>query len=568
MMDTQEDLVTNVQTAVDAKESKRRSELEEAQRIRLKQEEEDAKYCHKIFGELDTMRGSRARGEMSQEQLDALNSQLLLCITVMEDKKKHLQQRLNEVNDLYVKELREQEEELDLMRKTMEEQDKTLKETYRKKMAEAEKMFQEEFEETLRKDMVEWEQRKITGDELSEMLKERSKKAEEASDAMIKSMMNDLKIEEGQIGILQAQETEKQHQDSKKETSPTIPLLKRGAKNNGRISRMQTVTPSRNAKCSTQDKPSTKASQMSEELKRCIERKERLEKQIKHFAVTNAKKYRDVRRMAEKEVKELAERALAMDSLICQQVLGLAWERPPVELMEPIQPKKHQLSLSGQTSECSQSTDMDGTAVQTEVEEVTLSMETVRNVMELLCDKAGVLINDKLLNLVVPEQKDSPTVVKLRSLLCSFGIEENDVPKLALFLLDHSERQRRSQTEETTSMTHLTSQLQSALKSFLQDHLRSRAESSACQHQSLHLKLWDDPSEDKTYWDRMATIISEDTLQLWDDTENALRQYHCILTDISELNADNDRLQKENTDLRSQLGAIKATRNAGTHPPL
>lgn len=46
--------------------------------------------------------------------------------------------------------------------------------------------------------------------------------------------------------------------------------------------------------------------------------------------------------MVEAEVKQLVERALVIDSLICKE-LGLAWERPHLPLMEvsgPIQPKK------------------------------------------------------------------------------------------------------------------------------------------------------------------------------------------------------------------------------------
>lgn len=108
--------------------------------------------------------------------------------------------------------------------------------------------------------------------------------------------------------------------------------------------------------------------------------------------------------MIEAEVKQLVERALVIDSLICQQ-LGLAWERHPMPFMElsgPIQPKKQALQCNQRVMGASvepklethtESTGMEmyqeGTAVQSEggaeVEQVKLSMETV---MELLCDEA------------------------------------------------------------------------------------------------------------------------------------------------------------------------------------
>lgn len=108
--------------------------------------------------------------------------------------------------------------------------------------------------------------------------------------------------------------------------------------------------------------------------------------------------------MVEAEVKQLVERALVIDSLICQQ-LGLAWERPPMPFMElsgPIQPEKQALQsnqrvmgasvepkLETHTGSTAMEMYQEGTAVQSEggaeVEQVKLSMETV---MELLCDEA------------------------------------------------------------------------------------------------------------------------------------------------------------------------------------
>ena len=127
----------------------------------------------------------------------------------------------------------------------------------------------------------------------------------------------------------------------------------------------------------------------------------------------------------EAEVKQLVERALLIDSLICKQHLGLAWERPPMAFMElcgptkpqtqargPVNQAVSQLFHAGQASECSrgtrdasdrprpeadgQSTGMEmckeGTALQgesdVEAEEGKLSMETLKKVMELLCDEA------------------------------------------------------------------------------------------------------------------------------------------------------------------------------------
>lgn len=119
--------------------------------------------------------------------------------------------------------------------------------------------------------------------------------------------------------------------------------------------------------------------------------------------------------MTEAELKQLVERALDIDALICKEHFGLAWERPHMAFMEhsgPIQPQKHQAVSqsfqSGQALQRSQrmvdtsvgpdtkSTDVEmhkeGTEVQSEsgaeVEEGKLSMETLKKVKELLCDES------------------------------------------------------------------------------------------------------------------------------------------------------------------------------------
>ncbi|XP_049445190.1 dynein regulatory complex protein 1-like [Epinephelus fuscoguttatus] len=166
-----------------------------------------------------------------------------------------------------------------------------------------------------------------------------------------------------------------------------------------------------------------------------------------------------------------------------------------------------------------------------EVEEGELSTETQRKVMELLCDEAHFLMDDKLLTLLAPLEKEKQTVVKMDSLLCTLGLGEQDVPRLAHFLLKY-ERQQREQTEdvsaelgvvETRSATHPTSGLIApnhvvpALKSFLQQHRRSK-ESAARQHRIFHV-AGRHTSESKAYWKSMGNIIYESKVKLWDDAD-------------------------------------------------
>lgn len=133
----------------------------------------------------------------------------------------------------------------------------------------------------------------------------------------------------------------------------------------------------------------------------------------RHFAAADARKFEEMWLMIEAEVKQLVERALVIDSMICKQQLGLSWEKPSMAFMEfsgPTQPQKQahrstqqagsQLFQTEQALQCSQgSMETEGTSMrmykagravlsESSAEVETLSMETLKKVMELLCDEA------------------------------------------------------------------------------------------------------------------------------------------------------------------------------------
>lgn len=101
-------------------------------------------------------------------------------------------------------------------------------------------------------------------------------------------------------------------------------------------------------------------------------------------------------------MKQLVERALLIDSLICKE-LGLAWERPHLPLMEvsgPIQPKKKKRSsqknievLNGVAAVVDEAQEKDFAAAEMEPDESVCSTEEwdrllVESLTELLFDEA------------------------------------------------------------------------------------------------------------------------------------------------------------------------------------
>ncbi|XP_054475060.1 dynein regulatory complex protein 1 [Anoplopoma fimbria] len=620
-------LVTNIQTAADAKESMRRTELEEARRIRLERLENDFKSSQEIFEEIARGWSIAKQKVIPQELQEALNNQQQLCDALIEDKKKlinDLQQELKVGDDRYVKDLRRQAEELDLMMERMENQIKTLTMAYREELAQISRVYQQENEALLTKDKTEWDRcmKELWEEELV-WLTQRRKKVEEyeamVHNRMLETTDQNSSFQTKQNEKFQNLERDCQHMKARKMITK-LRIIKPKEEltahrfslshMKARVGSLQMEIKKLHNKYSSQKKQFTMKSQnLSEGYKRSIQQYEHIQKKIKHFSAADAKQFEEMWLMIEGEVKQLVERVLVIDSLICKQHLGLTWERPPMEFMElsgPIQPQKQagmparqavsqlfhtrqnlqfsqrmmELSVESRPETDTESMDMEmykeGKALQSEtdeeLEEEKLSMDTLKNVMELLCDEAGFLMEDKLQNLLAHLEKEEQTVVKLGSLLSSFGIEEEDVPKLAEFLLKYKHQQRdptedvcvesgessiKTENVETKSMTHLTSELINpnhilpALKSFLKQHMRSR-ESSASQHHSFHVEARD-TSKDEAYWESMGNIISEDKVKLWDAAENTLKQYLAVLTDISELVPETQSLEQQNTELRMLL---------------
>ncbi|XP_035473406.1 dynein regulatory complex protein 1 isoform X3 [Scophthalmus maximus] len=610
--------VTNIQTAADARESMRRKELEQARKVRLEWLENDVRSSQEKFEEI-TKGWSMAKDKVTPRELqEALSGQQQLCALLVENKKKlinDLQQELKVGDDRYVKDLRKQVEELDLMMERMEDQVKTLTKAYREELAQLERVYQQENKVLLITDKKERHQllKKLWDEEL-ERLAQRKKKVEEY-EAKIHSLMLEtidkqsvIKTEE--TSNFQVLEREQQQMQGTNMIMRLKQIKERDdvethkfnlANMKSRIISLQAEKKNLVTNYMSQVKQfRTKSRHLSKDHKRNIQQYERIQKTKKHFAVADARRFDEMWLTLEEEVRQLVERALVIDQRICERHLGLAWERPALP-SSPFQPKKpartpdpqpvSQLIHTEQSSQCSQGTTTDAsggpgsqaegvdadacgeqTAAQSESdawesEEARLSTEM--KVMELLCDETGFLMEDQLLKMLAPLEKQGPTSVKLGSLLSSLGVEEEDLPKLADFLLTYQQQQTKvsSAAERVSIRTSTFDQAAAvetnsdlihpnhvlpALKSFLKQHMKSR-ESSGPQQSSVPPTEARDSSTDGAYWERMGNVIPEEKVKLWEAARNLLEQHLEVLQEISELVPETDRLEQQNAELRMLL---------------
>uniref|UniRef100_A0A8C8IXK4 Dynein regulatory complex protein 1 n=1 Tax=Oncorhynchus tshawytscha TaxID=74940 RepID=A0A8C8IXK4_ONCTS len=525
------ELVTNIQVAADSRESQRQTEVEEAHRLRVEKLENEAKSSLEKFEEITRKWTVAKMKEIPQDLRDSLSSQQQLCALLIEDKNKlihELQKEMKLSDDRYVKDLKKQAEDVDLMIERMEDQVKFLMGSYRDELDQIENSFEHERKILLTGNRKKWEQyTKERRDKELENVTQRMKRVEEYEVLLQQLRTEDteeynmIKIKldtDVQILEQQLQQMKATYQLNQEKLEYNFQVLKKRDEENTitksqqkrKITRLQDVVNNLKIKCANQEKQSREENQnLTDDYTRIMQQYKHMQKKMRHFAAIDAKKFEEVWLMNEEEVKALVEKALDTDRLVHEQQLGLAWQRPSLAFMErcgPLQPQRQTQKTAHQAiSELLQ--EREGSEGE---HSGTVSVKMVKKLLELLCDEAGFLIESKLLKLLSPLEKDEQSLMKLDSI---FTVSYNVT---AICMLCHLEL--------------------------------------AASHQPSMLGLGGrDDTEDAAYWEAMGDVIPEAKLKIWGALEAALDKYHIVLTERSKFITDTQSLKQQNTELRMLL---------------
>ncbi|XP_076872440.1 dynein regulatory complex protein 1 [Brachyhypopomus gauderio] len=599
------EFVTNILVAADFRESKRRTEMEEARRLRIEKLENEAKSSLEKFENITRKWIVAKAKEIPQDLRDALISQEKLCGQLLEDKNKviiELQQELKASDDRYVKDLRKQAEEVDLMIERMQEQVKSLRKSYGEELDLTEDTYDEERRTLVAGNRTKWEQqRQARSDRELDLLLQRMQRVEEYElmlqrlrvddteeyNTIKAKLETDVQILEQQLQNMKA--TYQLNQEKLEYNSHV--LKKRGEESTSvknqqkrKITRMLDILNNLKIKCSNQEKQSREENQsLTDDYKRIVQQYKDVQRKMRHFAAVDAKRFEDVWLMNEDEAKALMRKALETDRLIHEQQLGLAWTPPPLSVMErsgPVQPRSRAETTARQAAaqalmgreagkdEQEEEEEREGDAGEDpgrpETSGDRVDKKTLKKLLELLCDETGFLIESKLLKLLCPLQKEEQSLMKLDSIFTALGIDsEEDVNKMADFLMKYKDQHKNqaedglvrnhgeSVEEKETNLIHPNDVLR-ALRSFTALYCKPKDASSRQLSTELEFGGRDD-SEDGEYWESLATIIPETKLRVWSALEAALEKYHFVLTDRSKLVTETRRLKQQNSELKTLL---------------
>ena len=485
-----------------------------------------------------------------------LQQQRAACSAMTDEKDKlinEFQQELKSKDDRYVKNLKKQAEDVDLVLERMEEQAKTLMKAYHEELTQIETSFASERRELVDTQQAEWEAKmKARRGKEKEFLEAREKRieryeadvqhlrirnAEEFNRVKIK-LENDIQILQQQIQQmkatfqLNAEKLEYNFQVLKKrdeENTVTMSQQKR------RITRLQDTLNTLKGKLSKQEKSCQDELQgLMDEYRKNTEQYRELQKKVKHFQTMDEKRFRDVWMMNEEKVHSLATEVANADETIHKQQLGLEWENPAIieSPMSKPAPSRLERDVSRATLYASQILSDAGVEETltsklhppTSGSTTTTSLSPtspvlIKQVLNLLCEESGFLIESKLSRLLAPIEKDEQMLMKLDSIFKALDIEtEEDVHQLVKYFIRESdeEEQESPPAEKPLSLIH-PNEVVMSVRRFVEDRQGPSSKTASLTPQSMVVTNKERYEEllDGSFWKKIAGTLPENHERVW-----------------------------------------------------
>ncbi|XP_064220334.1 dynein regulatory complex protein 1 isoform X3 [Aotus nancymaae] len=623
------ELVTNIQVAIDIREIHRRVEEEDIKRQRIEKLENEVKSSQDKFDEITSKWEEGKQKRIPQELWEMLNTQQLHCAGLLEDKNKlisELQQELKKKDDQYVKDLKKQSDDICLLLERMEEQVKNVMKTFREELYHIEKAFEVERQELLASNRKKWETalQAHNAKEL-EYLINRMKKVEDYEKQLNKQRIRDceeynmikIKLEQDvQILEQQLQQRKAVYQLNQEKLEYNLQVLKKRdeestaikSQQKRKINRLHDTLNNLRSKYAKQIKQFQEENQsLTLEYKRLVTQFKELQKAMRHFALIDDEKFREIWLMNEEEAKDLIARAFDVDRIIHTHHLGLPWTAPDFWFLKNVgpisqQPQKSAMQIVEEMLLRTEEEEAEETASESESYlelPKQISEKTAKRILMLLCDESGFLIESKLLSLLLPLEQSECYLLRLDAIFSALGIEsEDDLYKLVNFFLQYRAHHlssslqskpcsQASVEEAGVEGTSMESELELAERTEMQGEKeeslvegKKEKEKTPASPWVIHpndvLKILEafvmglkkprdsraplrvqksvrSNSKDSEYWQALTTVIPPSRLNLWDALYTALEKYHLVLTQRAKLLLENSSLEQQNTELQALL---------------
>ncbi|KAM9382249.1 dynein regulatory complex protein 1 [Phaethornis superciliosus] len=569
-------MVTSIQVAADCKEMKRRAEEAKLKLQREENLEKEARSGVCKFEEITSKWALAKEIRIPEELWQLLNQQQQRCAELLEEKNKlirDLQQELKTKDEQYVETIKNQSDAIHLLLERMEEQNRHVMKSYQQQLLQIEETFELERRELLDNNKKKWEEaiQEYNAKEM-EYLETRMMRVEEYEKQLDQLWLQDeeeyniVKLQlENEVQTLekQLQQMKAVYQLTQEKLEYNLEVLKKQDEENTiirsqqkrKINRLHSLLSNLKTRLGNQKKQCSEENQnLAADCERITEQCKEVQRKMRHFARSDAKKFREVWLMNEEEAKKLMGKALAADHIIHTQQLGLPWVQPHYWFLTNVGPLGHPKAKrmvtkvaveslaerssggeeeegreeekegagSGEEGKGKAGLDEEGATAQQDIS------KTMKRILELVKAESTLEIDDEddQYELVDFFLKYKAQEVALGQSQGSRGGEDLTYPagdREDDGAGGHRAELKASQSSQDSlpAVDIQPDDVLKILKVFVQDFSKLTMKDGAGK-EMLQVR---DSSKDGEYWESLARVIPEATLKLWDALEVALEKY-------------------------------------------
>ncbi|KAJ3323365.1 hypothetical protein HDV06_001885 [Boothiomyces sp. JEL0866] len=635
------EIVTNIRVGITARESIRRKEENakaEQWAFKNKEESEQSKEAfEKIEQQWSKVEKLTGPYELNQLLLD----QKKACTELLDIKNNLINDYLAELkskDDEYVRELKRQAEEIDKLLDRMESQFKAYQIALIEEAEHIERAFVEERAEMISSNLKEieklFESRRLNE---TKFMNERAERIEDYVKQLELLRVNDseeynlvkIKLEtDVQVLEQQLQQMRATYQLNTEKLEYNYQVLKKREEENGtilgaqkrKINRLADHLNSLKIKSAKQEKMfQQENTSLTDDYKHLTEQFKELQKKFRHFQLADSKKYKEVWKMNEEEAKTIMRKVLQADRIINEQQLGLEWTPPSEDLFRNVDPlffqdnsntveksiKEAEAAFEDGMQNQQQSIVEKLADPEEKKESLALKFQdhksnskTMKKALELLCNEAGFLVEDKLQKLLSPLHRDEQSLMRLDSIFKALEVETiEDIERLtSYFVKDNNDDDtadiQRSRTqlivEDSATLIH-PNQVVAAIRRFsdqskkggssllkkklLQNTLEKDSElieEHEGEEEVVEVKHENEKKGktqavknkglQKEYWQRMANVIDEKAYRTWMAVYAGMEKYNTLLTQRWQVSQKIEVTTRQNEELKALLRQYMASR--------
>ncbi|GAB1866000.1 UPF0407 protein CG10958 [Camponotus japonicus] len=460
-----DEVVSCVKVANDARELQRRREEQKIRRELLKTLEEDEQECLKRYKEINAKWSNILASKDPLDIHAEMEAQNAKCLEIMERKDAviaQLRQELENADLKFVNDQKNQNEDIDLLINRMDNQMNIMAKAYRRELSLINDVIESERKVLLHHITEKWEAlyKKLQEDSLAglDRRKEIMREYEEEMKRVIIEHQEEFRTQKISFE-LEIQKLRQEVQNTKalcfmniEKLDYSYAVLKQREDENAivknqqkrRINKLQDVI--NNLKknyAELEENTRLEIQRLTDQVIKAHKNILDLVEKSNHFTSVNDKKYMQIWDMNAKNANELLDKILNIDKIIYEQALGLEWDPPEKTLLEKEDLPSY-CSVMCTIEEENRMADEKKAICKSyklanTIEEINLERRLLNHIIKQIADCCVYLIENKLLELLLPYTAKDQLVIRLDNVFQALNIKsEEELGFLLNFFLPYA----------------------------------------------------------------------------------------------------------------------------------